>query len=359
MLFLGGGVVDPSSNPTPFPDSVFANVIDEEAGTGEPDENGNGLYKVSHADGPEGWTEPELRYAGKDPSNYVTFNGENWRIIGLVNVKTTSGIQQRIKIIRADSIGNYSWDYKTNGKGSSASEYGSNDWTDSQLMEMLNGIYYNSQSGNCYQGSTSAKICNFTQSSSGVKGLNATAQGMIASDIIWNLGGTESYTNASNGLVTHWYGYERGTTVLSGRPTEWQASNTAKASAETTSTKVIDSSLFRSIALPYPSDYGYATSGGSTGRAACLAKELYSWRSDYIDCGNNDWLKPASGYMWTLSPNSSYSRYVFLVTSVGYVDNPYARNSRGVWPALYLSPSVSISGDHQGTAEDPYTLETE
>ena len=314
--------------------------------------SGDGLYEVTPT-APAGWTTKELRYAGVNPNNYVTFNGELWRIIGLVNVKTTSNkIEQRIKIIRADSIGNYSWDYKTNGKGSSTSSYGSNDWTDSQLMEMLNGIYYNSQSGNCYQGSSSPGTCNFTST-----GLNSTAQGMIATDIIWNLGGTASYTSSSTGLVTHWYGYERGTTVPSGRPTEWQASNTAKASAETTSTKVIDKSLFRGIALPYPSDYGYATSGGSTGRAACLAKEIYNWDSSpyKTDCAGNDWLKPASGYMWTLSSNSSYSYFVFYVSSYGSVIRYNANYSYGVWPALYLSSKVSISGG-TGTSSSPYEL---
>ena len=36
----------------------------------------------------------------------------------------------------------------------------------------------------------------------------------------------------------------------------------------------------------YPSDYGYATSGGTTkDRAACLAKEIYNWSASYFsDC---------------------------------------------------------------------------
>ena len=40
----------------------------------------------------------------------------------------------------------------------------------------------------------------------------------------------------------------------------------------------------------YPSDYGYATSGGSTSnRTSCLNSELYNWDSA-SDCYNNDWL---------------------------------------------------------------------
>ncbi len=61
------------------------------------------------------------------------FNNEIWRIIGLVNVKTNNGIEQRLKIIRNNiegqkDFGKYSWDYKLNENGSSISDNGSNDW---------------------------------------------------------------------------------------------------------------------------------------------------------------------------------------------------------------------------------------
>ncbi len=353
-------------------------------------ESEDGLYKVTHddltsaseaeggilTDDLNGWRQTEWRYAGPNPNNYVWFNCgpdansgetcEKWRIIGLVNVKTTSGVQQRIKIIRNEPLeGNYSWDHKSSGAGSSISSYGSNDWTDSQLMEMLNGIYYNSQNGDCWTGSSgsssSKSTCNFTQSNSGVKGLKESARDMIDKDIIWNLGGSSSYDDVT---VSQFYERERGTSVYASglpfvRETEWKVSNTGRASSETTSTKQFDSSLFRSIALPYPSDYGYATSGGSKGRAACLAKEIYNWKSDYIDCGNNDWLKPASGYMWTLSPYSSYSYRVFFVFSGGYVGGSvYAYASRGVWPALYLNPNVIVTNSDvaDGSVDYPYEL---
>ena len=73
------------------------------------------------------------------------------------------------------------------------------------------------------------------------------------------------------------YVNERGTTVYSGRPTEW----TGK------------------VALIYPSDYGYATAGGqTTARSACIGTlSTYSnssgetWQnSSYSDCKNNDWI---------------------------------------------------------------------
>ena len=38
----------------------------------------------------------------------------------------------------------------------------------------------------------------------------------------------------------------------------------------------------------YPSDYGYATSGGSAGRDICLATALQNWAE--TNCYSNDWL---------------------------------------------------------------------
>ena len=45
----------------------------------------------------------------------------------------------------------------------------------------------------------------------------------------------------------------------------------------------------------YVSDYGYATSGGSTtNRANCLNTVLSDDWNDYDDCYNNDWLYDSS-----------------------------------------------------------------
>lgn len=40
-------------------------------------------------------------------------------------------------------------------------------------------------------------------------------------DTKWYLGGTANFTSSSNGLVSHFYSYERGTTVYSGHSTNW------------------------------------------------------------------------------------------------------------------------------------------
>ena len=106
----------------------------------------------------------------------------------------------------------------------------------------------------------------------------------------------------------------------------------------------------------YPSDYGYATSGGSTtDRETCLNTELYNW-DDYDDCFNNDWLYRRF-WQWTLTPISSNSTGVFLGYSFGYVRTYNASSTKGsaVYPAIYLSSNVKISGG-EGTESSPYEL---
>ena len=246
-------------------------------------------------DDPDG----NVRYMGADPNNYVSFNNELWRIIGVFDVKSSVNGQteKRLKIIRDESLGNMTWDSGN-----------VNDWTQASLQEYLNGEYYNS--------------------------LDSTSQSLIG-DTYWNLGGTASYTSASNGLASHFYGYERGTTVYSGRPTYWVGK----------------------IGLMYPSDYGYATSGGTTtNRQSCLAKELYNWdSSSYSNCKNNDYLFDSSRYQWTITPHSSRSYLVFYVDFSGFVGNLGVTSSLASRPVLYLKSTVEITGGN-GTSENPFIL---
>ena len=248
-------------------------------------------------DDPDG----NVRYMGANPNNYVLFNNELWRIIGSFSVSSTYGgtMEKRLKIIRNESIGDMAWDSAN-----------TNNWTTASLQTYLNGDYYNS--------------------------LDSISQSLIG-DTYWNLGGVESYDSVSNGLASHFYGYERGTTVYSDRPTYW----------------------IGKIGLMYPSDYGYATSGGTTtNRASCLAKEMYNWdSSSYSDCNNNDYLYNSISYKWTITPLSSYSDFVFGVIESGYVDGNYANVSYGsASPVLFLASTVQITGG-DGTSSSPYTLE--
>ena len=318
-----------------------------------------------------------IRYIGANPNNYVYFDCsdysnqsdstcEKWRIIGVFkNVTKSDGTKEDlVKIVKDDRLNNtsISWDYKKNGVGTSTSDYGSNDWTDSQLMMMLNptdylksgytinnnivkdskgqaiyknmGSYYNGTSG-C-KPSAIASGADFTCTSidftsTGLK--NDSTRNAIES-VVWNLGGSSSYNDVTASMF---YSRERGTTVYSGRPTTW----TGK------------------VGLMYPSDYGYATAGGSTtNRATCLAKELYNWDGSGVsDCKNNDYLYKSSYYQWTLTPSSSDSNGVFYVYSAGGVGSNYAYiDYNSVRPVVFLKSNISITDAGIGTAESPFQL---
>ena len=97
------------------------------------------MYTFHHEAGSQqsGWTEEELtdyRYIGATPNNYITFNDETWRIIGIFTVENESGVkEQRVKIMRDESLGDLTWD--SNNK---------NNWNDASLQKLLNnGDYYN------------------------------------------------------------------------------------------------------------------------------------------------------------------------------------------------------------------------
>ncbi len=258
-----------------------------------------------------------IRYIGANPNNYVYFNCsdysnqsdstcEKWRIIGVFkNMTKEDGSQEDlVKIIRDDSLGNIAWD----------SNIIVNDWSTASLQTTLNGEYYNG-----------------TYATGAFK--NDSTRNAIES-VVWNLGGSSTYNDVTASMF---YERERGTTVYSGRPTTW----TGK------------------IGLMYPSDYGYATSGGSTtDRAACLEKELYSWDGSGVsDCKTNDYLYKSSYYQWTLAPTSFDSNYAFLVSTLGFVDyRYYVHDPRGVRPAAYLKSSISLSSVGDGSSTSPYQL---
>ena len=299
----------------------------------------------------DGTTDNNLRYVGANPCNYVKVDNEIWRIIGLMNNidDGTSKKETRIKLIRNESIGTYSWD---SSESSVNGGYGINEWSQADLMKLLNpgyesesvggSLYYNNSSGNCYTNINNAtKACDFTKT-----GLKTNLKNLVG-NTLWNTGtnGTNSYNSASNGLASHFYSYER-------------SSNNGKicTSGEFCTDTVTRTTTWNGkIGLMYPSDYGYATSGGSTStRTSCLNKELVNWNdSSYSDCKNNDWLLDTSNWQWTLSP-TAFSSTDFYVFSV-YVDYSRASYAGLVRPTLYLKSSTTISSG-EGTPENPYVL---
>ena len=258
-----------------------------------------------------------IRYIGANPNNYVYFNCsdynnqsdstcEKWRIIGVFKnmTKEDGSKADLVKIIRDDSLGNIAWNSN-----------GANYWPTATLQTTLNGEYYNG-----------------TYATGALK--NDTTRNAIES-VVWNLGGSSTDNNVTASMF---YERERGTTVYNGSKT-W----TGK------------------VGLMYPSDYGYATAGGSTtNRAACLVKALYNWSgSDVSDCKNNDYLFNDGYYQWTLMPFSSNSGPVFSVYTGGDVKGIGARfaivDATSVRPTAFLKSNISISSGN-GSSSAPYNL---
>ena len=274
----------------PISDWLIDNVVSEDI-TSSPTEGLFGIDdqgELTTSDSPR-----EYRYIGSNPDNYVQFNNELWRIIGIFD--------GQLKIIRNESLGDMAWDDEDE-----QNPYGENDWSKASLQTYLNNDYYGT--------------------------IDSEDQTKIDSAYVWKLGGSNSLEDETAQMF---YERERGTDVYSGRPTEWTGS----------------------IALMYPSDYGFSTSGGSTtNRSSCLAKELYNWDS-VEDCCTNSWLYDSSNSQWTLAPRASNSYDVFRVFVDGYVVNNNAYSSNAVRPAVYLLSNVEIVSGI-GTPDEPFILQS-
>ena len=168
-------VQDASSTPTPEPAAEY--LINNKLSSDINISPTNGLFPIDNqgelttSDSPR-----EYRYIGADPDNYIQFNNELWRIIGIFN--------GQLKIIRNESLGNMNWD--------SSGKAGINNWSISTLQTYLNSDYYGT--------------------------IGSEVQTKIDGNYTWKLGGSSTYNDVTAQMF---YERERGTEVYEGRPTEW------------------------------------------------------------------------------------------------------------------------------------------
>ena len=132
------------------------------------------------------------RYIGAQPNNYVSFNGDMWRIIGVMkDIDDGNGNKEySVKLIRSKSIGEYSWDTSERSVNNGA---GVNEWSGADLMKLLNpgyesesvggSLYWNNQSGKCYNFNNNVTTsCDFTST-----GIKEQLKNLIG-DAVWNTG---------------------------------------------------------------------------------------------------------------------------------------------------------------------------
>ena len=266
----------------------------------------------------------EWRYAGRNPDNYIQFNGELWRIMGVMpNMEYCVGTVDNnecnntktgalVKIIRHTSLGKYAWNSTL-----------SNNWLSASLMTTLQSKNYASFD------------------------TVATAK--------WSIYGLDSkYTTNTNGNANVLYNRERNINnmglVYEANQPYW----------------------YGTVGLMYPSDYAYATNGGTTyDRSVCLSTTPYSWGNEdayNTDCANNSWVRyntftsstsTTAASNWFLTPGGERGDYVTILKGSGQLNRANSTNSSTYYvkPALYLKPDVIITGGN-GTWSNPYTIES-
>ena len=162
---------------------------------------------------------------------------------------------------------------------------------------------------------------------------------------VWNTGASTTISQIVSKFYTEERGIKNGKICSSGDYCNDAIDRTATSTGK--------------VGLMYPSDYGYATSGGSTrDRATCLNTNLGSWGSSGLsDCKNNDWLYNSKRTRFTISPRASSSSAlgVFSMYYNGQVVYYDAYTYSDVLPAVYLKHNVKISSG-TGTESDPFTL---
>ena len=291
-----------------------------------------------------------IRYYGASPNNYIYFNCsdysnqssstcEIWRIIGVFDGK--------IKLIRNESIGNMAYDndeedtylksissysnsnkvvkklsnneknkrksvkFIVSGGPGKTDAQGKNNYSTSSLQKILNNYYYNSKN---YSGNSSYTFTNI-----GIK--NDVTRNIISSNNYY-LGGIQYEVNYN---VNKIYQEERSTEVYGGNATTW----TGK------------------LAIPYPSDYGYAVDLNKCSKSLNLYNDAV--------CISNNWMSSIStSEIWLLNPRTDTSNQSSSIVSNKISFSP-VDDKKAIFSTLYLDSKLTIKSG-SGTSSSPYQL---
>ena len=269
-------------------------------------------------------SDQNIRYYGSDPNNYVSFNNELWRIIGVFG--------NNVKLVRKDSLGSLSWDSSASNINNG---YGVNEWSQADLKNYLNTMYYGGTTVTCYNGE------NNTTTTCPTGTIDETSKGLIDYHT-WNTGApnyNELYDSTTKTLDTvEFYKAERGT--VNGKIC------TSGDYCNDTVTRTTEWTGY--IALPYITDYAYASSVND-----CNTKID---KSSTYKCKNNNWMfKPNTSYL-TLSPYADTPSSFFVWgVYVGGSNGGGASLLLSAFPTIYLKSNILIESG-KGTSSDPYIL---
>ena len=292
----------------------------------------NGLKKDNTVD-------TNIRYYGSDPNNYVSFNNELWRIIGVFG--------NNVKLVRSEKLGNLSWDSSDSSinKGNGINQWGESTYGDGSYYEgadlqvYLNKMYYGGDTTvTCYDGYQNSTITCPTNT------LDRTAK-LLIDKHTWSLGAIEMSIEDTISFYNAERGTANGKTCTSGNYCNDSVIRTTKWTGY--------------VALPYITDWAYASS-----ESICETNIQTKDSSNLFVCKNNNWMQ-RSAWTWYLSPGvqSANANYVWTVSGNGNVANyimfgamsKFAYYGSNVAPSIYLKSSVLMKGG-SGTSSDPYKL---
>ncbi len=239
----------------------------------------------------------EYRYIGENPNNYITFNDETYRIIGVFSTEDKDGaIEDRIKIIKDEPI---SPNPEDPTKILEWSKDNSNNWITSNLRESINSnTFYDL--------------------------LQEKSKKQIA-EAKWYLGNIDVNTISSEDA----YNKER--------------------EVEDESNKE-DKVWIGNIGLMYPSDFGYTYSHDVDN--TCF--------TNLNNCMNGDpkksWMYKNINE-WTIASLKDNTEKAFVISDNGSLNNESTNiNTYSYRPVTYLKHDINFK-QGTGTKEDPYILE--
>lgn len=298
----------------------------------------------------DGTNERNLRYIGDNPCNYVDFNGESWRIIGVMNhIGNGSTYETRVKIVRDEPLGTYSWDSCRTDHLSNYGVYGKcfgiNDWDRAGLMTELNTDYLNynlTENKYWFSGESNKKDALYLYRN----GIKQNAQKYI-SNAVWNLGGIDGTNDSAHNI----YKAERGInlwvyTTRKCNGIDPEGKNTKKVSN-------YPATWTGKVALLYPTDYIYAIENN---RDECL--------KNISNCpnGGDNYIKTDTCQRLLNSGTYCYDTSYFIGSKSedGCIFGQKMSNSKvsypfSIKPALYLNANVLYAGGN-GSKVNPIKI---
>ena len=304
----------------------------------------NGLKKDNTED-------KNIRYYGSDPNNYVSFNNELWRIIGVFG--------NNVKLVRSEKLGNLSWD---SSESSVNSGWGINQWGEStyedgtsypgsDLMQYLNKMYYGGTEVTCYgRNNNSTTTCPTNK-------LDDASKTLIDNHI-WNTGAigvtdTTIVNQETFALNTvPFYNAERGN--VTGKICNGGGSCNDTVERKTTWTGY--------VGLPYVTDWAYASSESDCETNMNAGDIDFDNGIFNMTCKKNNWMHHGTttdieDATWFMSPFASpdVATVVWLVKGVGFTGRFDAADPLSAFPTIYLKSNILIESG-TGTNTDPYIL---